>query len=322
MHRNFTGLGIVFLFMIMLVCPKAVFAGASEGLLLWFQIILPTLFPFVLITNLLLRTGNMRYISSAFGKLLSRLFAVSSNGSFSVIVGFLCGYPMGAKTAADLTEAGYISENEGKYLLSFCNNTSPVFILNFIVWKTLKDDRLLLPTLLILMASPVLVSFFTRGYYLKGRRRFYAPEKNYVPAAHTGGKDSAHFHRGNWSFREIDNCIMDSFETLVKVGGYIILFSVILSLCRRIPFSIPAVTYTLPLLEVTNGIVMLGNMDLPLMIRYPAILGLTSFGGLCAAAQTQCMVQNAGLPTLPYIIEKLAAALTASLLGILYIWLF
>ena len=131
--------GIVFLFLIMLICPKAVFTGASQGLLLWFQIILPTLFPFLLVTDLLLATGSIRYISSAFGGILSRIFGVSENGSFAVITGFLCGYPMGAKTAADLTVSNYISREEGQYLLSFCNNTSPVFILNFLVWKTLQD---------------------------------------------------------------------------------------------------------------------------------------------------------------------------------------
>lgn len=64
MSRNLKGLGIVLLFLIMLVSPKAVFAGASEGLLLWFQIILPTLFPFLLVTNLLLVTGNMHLINA------------------------------------------------------------------------------------------------------------------------------------------------------------------------------------------------------------------------------------------------------------------
>ena len=304
MNRNLKGIGIVLLFVIMLVSPKAVFTGASEGLLLWFQIILPTLFPFLLITNLLLATGNMHLISSAFGTVLTRIFHVSSNGSFAVVTGFLCGYPMGAKTAADLTVSGYISKKEGQYLLSFCNNSSPVFILNFVVWKTLGKDTLLVPTLIILMLSPVIVSFFTRKKY------------------HFQNQKEVHCTKSSWSFQEIDDCIMDSFETLVKVGGYIILFSVLLSLSESLPVYIPALSALLPLLEVTNGLVLLREMQLPLKFLYPAILGLTSFGGFCAAAQTQCMVQKAGFPILPYIAQKLAAALTASLLGCLYLYLF
>lgn len=304
MNRNIKGIGIVLLFAIMLVSPKAVFTGASEGLLLWFQIILPTLFPFLLVTNLLLATGNMHLISSAFGTVLTRIFHVSSNGSFAVVTGFLCGYPMGAKTAADLSVSGYISKEEGQYLLSFCNNSSPVFILNFVVWKTLGNDALLIPTLVILMISPMIVSLFTRKKY-----RFE-------------NQKEVHCIKASWSFQEIDGCIMDSFETLVKVGGYIILFSVLLSLFESLPVYIPALPALLPLLEVTNGLVLLREMQLPLQFLYPAILGLASFGGFCAAAQTQCMVQKAGFPILPYIAQKLAAALTASLLGCLYLYLF
>lgn len=303
MHRNLKGIGIVLLFIIMLISPRAVFAGASEGLLLWFQIILPTLFPFLLITSLLLATGSMHLISSAFGPVITRIFGVSSNGSFAVVTGFLCGYPMGAKTAADLTVSGYISKREGQYLLSFCNNSSPVFILNFVVWKTLGNDALLAPTLSILMISPVIVSFFTRGH---------RPFRNQREVCHA---------KTAWSFQEIDGCIMDSFETLVKVGGYIILFSVLLSLFESLPVSVPLLSAALPLLEVTNGLVLLREMKLPLNLMYPFVLGLTSFGGFCAAAQTQCMVQRAGFPLLPYIAQKLAAAVTASLLGCLYLYL-
>lgn len=310
MHRNFNGIGIVLLFTIMLVSPKAVFTGASEGLLLWFQIILPTLFPFLLITNLLLATGNMHLINAAFGTILTRIFQVSPNGSFAVVTGFLCGYPMGAKTAADLTSSGYISKEEGRYLLSFCNNSSPVFILNYVVWKTLENDSLLIPTLVILMVSPILVSFYTRKIFLKPTQ-----------SAFVNLKESG-FTKNAWSFQDIDNCIMDSFETLVKVGGYIILFSVLLSLFEAVPFPMPALSALLPLLEVTNGLVLLREMRLPLKLLYPAVLGLTSFGGFCAAAQTQCMVQKAGFPLLPYLMQKLAAALTASLLGSLFLLLF
>ena len=70
---------------------------------------------------------------------------------------------------------------------------------------------------------------------------------------------------------------------------------------------------------MTNGILLLKERIHNLFLCYPAVLALTSFGGLCAAAQTQCMLDGTGLPFLPYIIEKLAAALAASLLAILYL---
>lgn len=306
MKRNLAGIGIVILFAIMLISPKAVFNGASEGLLLWFQIILPTLFPFIIITNLLVCTDSIHYISGAVGAVLKKIFKVSDNGSFAIITGFLCGYPMGAKVTADLIGSRYVSEDEGRYLLSFCNNTSPVFILNFIVWKTLGKEELIAPSLLILLGTPMLMSFLFRRFYLKGRKQF------------SGLKEAGHT-KANWNFKIVDTCIMDSFETITKVGGYIILFSVILELVRSAPFELPFITYLLPTLEVTNGIALLGKSALPFDMQYCAILALTSFGGICAVAQTQCMIQKTNLSILPYTLEKLATAVVTSLIAFLYL---
>lgn len=112
---------------------------------------------------------------------------------------------------------------------------------------------------------------------------------------------------------------MDSFETITKVGGYIILFSVILELVKSAPLEIPLITYLLPSLEVTNGIALLGKSGLPFDIQYCAILALTSFGGFCAVAQTQCMIQKTSLSILPYTLEKLATAVVTSLIAFLYL---
>ena len=306
MKRNLAGAGIVLLFAFMLMSPKAVFNGASEGLLLWFQIILPTLLPFIMITNLLVYTDSIHYISRIFGRLLSCIFKVSENGSFAVIAGFLCGYPMGAKVAADLIIGGYITEEEGKYLLSFCNNTSPVFIMNFIIWKTLGREELLIPSIFILLGTPMLLSFVFRRFYLKEEKYFCNQKKETR-------------NRKKWNFQVVDTCIMDGFETITKVGGYIIVFSVILSLFQSLPLKPLLLQILLPSLEVTNGIAIIGKSKVIFDLQYPAIIGLTSFGGFCAAAQTQCMIQKTNISIFPYIIEKLVTAVVASIIAFLYL---
>lgn len=303
-HNTFT-IGIVLLFAGMLVCPKQVFTGASEGLLLWFQIILPTLLPFILMTNLLFFTNGIHYISKAFGKLLSRVFCVSETGSFAVVVGFLCGYPMGAKITADMSVSKYIDNKEAQYLLSFCNNTSPMFILNYIVWKTLNREDLLIPSVVILFAAPVLCSFLFRKYYKIKKSGLHCLKQDTAPS---------------FDFRMIDTCIINSFETIVKVGGYIMLFSIILTLLKELPFGGGFLQMvTLPTLEITNGILLIGRFDIPFSFKYTAILALTSFGGICSIAQTKCMIQDTSLKLSHYIIEKLVTALVTSLLALLYL---
>lgn len=301
---------MLLLFAAMLIFPRSVFEGASEGLLLWFQIVFPTLFPFLVVTSLLLKSGSIRFIARIFGRLFGRIFRVSSNGTFAVLAGFLCGYPMGAKVTADLLRSGHISRQEAGYLLSFCNNTSPVFILNFIVWKTFGRDDLLLPTLLILILIPIFLSFVFRIFYLGGDSCF----ADLSPMA------SDRREQKKFDFSLIDSCMMDSFESIVKVGGYIILFSVLLYLLQELPLKGPLFTALAPALEMTNGILMLKSSVPDLHLSYPAVLGLTSFGGLCSIAQTQCMLDGTGLSILPYIAEKLAASAAASLAAFLYIF--
>lgn len=304
------GIFVTALFAAMLIFPQAVFSGAEEGLLLWFQIIFPTLFPFLVVTSLLLSSGGLNLITRLFGGLFRRIFRVTQNGAFAVLAGFLCGYPMGAKVTADLLRAEKISDREARYLLSFCNNTSPVFIINFIVWKTFGDERLMLPTLLILIGSPVLMSFIFRRIYLKGRHPF--PE----PSAALKEKKT------RFDFSVLDSCMMNSFEAIVKVGGYIVLFSVLLSLLEELSGQNSILIAAAPALEVTNGILLLSSSVSDPGLRYAAVLGLTSFGGLCSAAQTQCMLEGTGLSVIPYIIQKLTTAAAASLLSFIYLALF
>ena len=310
MKQLLSGLPVLVLFLAMLFSPKAVFEGAESGLLLWFQVVFPTLFPFMLVSGLMLSGGGLVVISRIFGRLFSTLFATSPNGSFAVIAGFLCGYPMGAKVSADLVRSGRISRDEGVYLLSFCNNTSPIFIMNFIVWKTFDREELMIPTLLILISVPAFLSLLFRRFYLNGRKKF--PDLSVRKEANAKLLD----------FEMLDSCLADSFESIVKVGLYIIFFSILIALPGKLSAGHPLLAGILPTLEMTNGILMIHKAAPDLTVSYPLILGLTSFGGFCSAAQTKCMLKAASLPILPYIIQKLTAAAAASLLGIVYMHVF
>ena len=291
---------IIGFFLIMLIFPNQTFEGASNGLLLWFQIVLPTLLPFVVLSNLLIYTNAVTYISSIIKPFVQRLFRVSDYGCYAVFVGFLCGYPMGAKVIADLIQTDKISKKEGQYLLSFCNNTSPMFIISFIVMQNFKNETLLLGTIMILYLVPIMCSFLFR--------HFYKYQRNTVCTNAT----SLIFR---FNFQIFDTSIMNGFETITKVGGYIILFSVLFSICEALPFT----QYLLPFLEITNGIHWISNHIQPLHITFPLVLTLTSFGGLCAIAQTNSMIQESTLSIFPYIIQKLITALVTSLFAFIYI---
>ena len=162
--------------------------------------------PFLIITNLLMSTNCIRLIARLFGPLLNKIFRVSPNGSFAIIAGFLCGYPMGAKISADLTHTKQISPQEGAYLLSFLQQYKSGLYFQFCSLENTGKSELMIPSILILTAAPILVSFFTRRTYLKGKHAFQAPDSDWQKNTF-------------WSFDILDHCIMDSFEAITKVGG-------------------------------------------------------------------------------------------------------
>ena len=314
MRNRFFQLFLIFSFAMMLLSPSKVFEGAKSGLLLWFLTVLPTLFPFLLISRLLLDSCACSLLNRLFSPLLCRLLHISAQGSFAVIVGFLCGYPMGAKIVSDLLCSEQITRSEATYLLSFCNNTSPAFLINYIVLGYFQKPDFILPSILILYGIPILLSFFFRV------------KKPFFDKLRTENKYGAHFVSRAPCF--LDACLTDSSKATVTIGGYIILFSVLLNLLQSLPVtSFLYQAYLLPSLELTNGIALLNKTmsestaSLSFSLFYSLCMGHTAFGGWCAIFQTGSMIAKSGLSLKSYILKKLITALVTSLFAYLFVCL-
>ncbi len=296
------------LFLIMLLQPDVVFQGAAKGLLLWYKTVFPTLFPFLFVCNLLVQTNAVHCLACLAPGILCRFFGVPKNGMLAILTGFLCGYPMGAKVMADLCRTGKITRQEGSYLLSFCNNTSPAFILSYVIHRYVREPRLLAPTCLILFFSPVMLSFFFRKIYARQR----VLTQNPLSAPIQGSARPLP--------QALDDSLSNAMETIVKIGGYIILFCVLTELLGLLPLRASwARAFLFPNLEITNGIALIWGMKLPFSIRYPLCIFCTAFGGWCAVLQTISVIQGTDIPIFPYIMEKLATASAASFFAYLYL---
>lgn len=310
MKKYFLYFPIVFFFLIMLIFPENVFIGAQSGLLLWFQIVLPTLLPFLIISSLLLNTPVIQLLVQITSPVFSRLFHVSAYGSFAVLCGFLCGYPMGGKVTSDLLNSGKISASEAGYLLSFCNNTSPMFIISYVIHQNLNASHMMLPALCILFLSPVICSFIFRPFYkweqCTDNFRFSTASTNTPPKSGL-----------------MDECIMKSFETITKIGGYIILFSILFQLISSLPVTHGLIKHLfLPFLEITNGVLTISASLISFQDKFIITMALVSFGGWCSIAQTRCIISEAGIPLFPYIIEKLITSAVTSLLASVFFKLY
>ena len=187
----------------MLSFPQTVFTGASYGLVLWFRHVLPTLLPYMILINVLICTPALHWICRITSTFLCPLLGTSYYGTFAVLTGFLCGYPMGAKTTSDLLNVNKISRSEASYLLSFCNNTSPAFILSYVVAQNMKERNLCIPFFLILTFTPLMLSFIFRLFYR-------LPESSCSFPQVTPGSFSNPSESISDSF--LDRCILNAFE--------------------------------------------------------------------------------------------------------------
>ena len=108
--------------------PRESVAAAIDGLALSFSVVIPALFPFFVLSNLMVSLGLTRYLDRLFAPMMRPLFNVSGAGASALVLGLVGGYPVGAKTAVSLYESGRITKSEAERLLAFCNNAGPAFV--------------------------------------------------------------------------------------------------------------------------------------------------------------------------------------------------
>lgn len=115
---------------------------ASRGLRLCGELILPSLFPFFVVSLLLAKLGFPQKLGRLLSPLTRRLFRVSGAGATALFIGLCGGYPMGSVYLAELTEQGQLSPREAERLLGFGNNSGPAFLIGAIGGGVFASPRL------------------------------------------------------------------------------------------------------------------------------------------------------------------------------------
>ena len=113
---------------------------------------------------------------------------------------------------------------------------------------------------------------------------------------------------------------MNGFETLAKLGGYIILFAILAQMTTVLPVSNPVLKCLLiGFTEITNGISYTANQNLDFALAYPLMISFTAFGGLCGFALTASMVKDCRFSMLPYLKMKLLGTAISFALALLLV---
>lgn len=282
--------------MFSLIYPAQIIEASKSGLLIWFEQILPALLPFTIISTLLLKTNLLNSFSNSGNPLAIGI---------TMCGGFAFGFPIGAKLSSDFYKANLLSEKQALVLATGTNNFSPMYVCGFVLPTLFSDDKYLLSTYLLIYLLPLL--FVTLFLILTYKKERISSEK----------KEKSDF-KLNMSM--IDNSIIYGFQTLIKLCGYIVLFSIFTQILM-ILFSNPILPLTIILenLEITNGIRFLKNNCLSETTTYIIAIQLLSFGGLSGIAQTSSIFADSKLSIHKYIIGKVTLSLLLTLLTVIYV---
>lgn len=277
----------ILFFLSLLLEPQLAVAGASAGLLLWYQTVLPTLLPAMILSDLLLRIQADIYLTRWLHRPLEKLFCCSRDGAYAVLIGLLTGYPMGVKTAQSLYDSGRISSSEAIHLMHFCNQPSPMFLIGYVSLRMISLGE---PAVHRRMLPLILLSVYGSAWICCRLSHLCASGRSHPTDGLPLQADMAKSPQKTTdiSFLSLlEQSMMTSFEVMVKIGGYMILFSILEAYLGQIPLpSQPLRVLISGGLEMTTGIQTAAGVFSGTKAAAFCCM-IVSFGGLSGYAQTR-----------------------------------
>lgn len=299
-----------------LCAPAKACTYAALALQLWFEKMIPSLFPFMILSGLIVRLDLGRLMSVPVYPVLGRLYRINKTMCTALLMGFLFGFPLGAKTVAEAYDLKQLSKPQAQFLLSFCNNIGPVYLLSFALpLLGLSDgcNRTLRATvILIFFGLPLLYGLILR--YTVYRKLSFHTEYLSASSAPSHRKSACPDRQStsaNTSFiPALDASVTSACAAITRLSGYMIFFIVCnlpFEQLKNLPdailpeiFSSALSTFLSPILEITSGLAL--SKD-----ALPAALSMTflTFGGLSCFAQTYTCIRDTDLSFGNYCFHKL-----------------
>ncbi len=318
--------GILFFVFSIVFNAKESFDAALAGIKLFINVVLPSLFPFFVTTELLTNLGFVNAVSIILEPIMRPIFNLPGSGSFPFTMGIISGYPVGAKATVNMKQNNMCTKIEAERLLAFCNNSGPLFIIGAVAVGMFHK-----PSLGLLLYTAHILSSLTVGLCF----RYYKPISK-----HTINASSPKHHKNIISrvFNEIKKikekesrnfgemlgeAIRNAIQTLLLIGGFIIFFSVLIQILIQLNiitvFSQLLSIFFVPLgiskellpavvsgfFEITTGIKMTSLLtSVSLIQQLMATSFILGWAGLSVHFQVISIVSKSNLCITPYLFGK------------------
>lgn len=316
-NRLFSAIQLLFLSLLALAilrAPERACSLAALALQLWFEKMIPSLFPFMILSGLIVRLNFDQLISTPVHPLLGPLYRINKTMCTTLLCGFLFGFPLGAKTAAEQYHLGQLSKPQAQYLLSFCNNIGPVYLLSFALpLLGLSEDTAYLPQKAVVaaffFAIPLLYGLALRYTVYRRTALFSIPSGDSLPRTRESSFSPSFLPA-------LDASITSACAAITRLGGYMIFFIVCNLLLEQAAalaktpaacaFLAKLAVLAAPVLEITSGLALSKNVLPPALF-----MTMVTFGGLSCFAQTYTCIRDTDLSFGNYCLHKLLQSIIA-----------
>ncbi|ADU51050.1 sporulation integral membrane protein YlbJ [Thermaerobacter marianensis DSM 12885] len=329
---------VVGLVLAMVVYPETAFSAAVAGLKVWWDIVFPALLPFFIGAQILMALGVVHFMGVMMEPFMRPLFNVPGAGAFVVAVGLASGYPLGAVITARMRQQGLLSKTEAERLMSFSNTADPLFMAGAVAVGMFGTAA---------VAGPIMAAHYIGALLTGLALRFWRAGRDRSPAL--GGREGwllgrawramvdARREDGRPFGQVLGDAVRDSVNTLLLVGGLIILMSVVIQVLGRAgilhalgglfllvlhPLGLdPSLTRSLisGLFELTLGTQAAAQAPAPLADRLIVAGAVIAWSGLSVHAQVAAIVQGTDLHIGPYIAARLFHAVATGAVTVLWL---
>jgi sporulation integral membrane protein YlbJ len=331
------GVGL-FLVISLVLFPEDAFRASVKGLNIWWEVVFPASLPFFIASEILMGFGVVHFLGVLLEPLMRPIFRVPGTGAFVLAMGLSSGYPIGAKLTARLREQNLITRAEGERLVSFTNNANPLFLSGAVAVGFFHDVTLSFILMLTHYSSSLMVGFLMR---------FHDPYAGIsIPAERTMDNILARafraMHRarledGRPAGKLMGDAVSSSVNTLLLVGGFIIMFSVIINILTIIqvtkffsaaisvillPFGVPELLFPSIIsgfFEITLGAQLASMVPSTITMSWKIAVasGFLAWSGMSVHSQVASILSTTDIRYKPFMWAKLLQGVIAALLTLL-----
>lgn len=301
---------LIFIAIEILTDSKSVLEAVSFSFNIWKDNVFPSLFPFFVLSELLINYGFIDLIGEIFKPFMNKIFKTKGVGAFALIMSLISGFPSSAKYIRELYKQELINENEATKLLMFTHFSNPLFILGTISLLFLNNKEVGLLILICHYLGNLIIGIIFRNYFPS------SDEKQKVSIKKVINKISEQRTRNKKSFGEIiTNALLNSINTLILILGVVTMFLVITTIIdNNININSFHQSILNGIIEMTQGLKYVSLEPIPLKLKCTISTMIISFGGLSVHMQIISILSDTKIKYFPFLTARILHAVISSLL--------